>query len=650
MNPWMHYFLLLGWALVLGLKGVPAWAAPGGGDTLFLKASNEGPWNHYFAYWRDLGTLAATGSEAARAWARGRFRRVPPGKVLQLGYTQTRVWLRATLVNTLPRRTRCVWSVYEHLDSAALYVQAGGRGQPRRVASTSGQQVASQRPFPARASCLPFWIAAHDTAVVYLWVEDHSGAVYLPTDLTTVEDFLSYEIHYSADSHWAWLLGLYLASALFSLMLWAFLHDRIYLWYAAYVVFAAWFLLAEDLLTALLLPPGPYALGCALGQFTLLLLALAAGLQVMALFLHLRAGWPRLHRGCAALSGAAGALALLYPLACGPALRAGPGWLALLNGSREALLWALLLTGAGVLTVVGLRGRPPQRRLAGLYALAYAFFFLGAVQFLPNRSGLTTLHLMEPNALAWGLVLELGVLSVLLTGRFRHAYRQNARLRLRQLHEREAAAQRLIQAQDAEREALARELHDSLAPGLTALHLAWQGRLVRQELAQAAPLLQEAHRRTEALLHQLRREVRALSQVLQPPPPGQPLPLPQAIGLLVQALGLDDDGPQINYTCDPATAALPPPLQEAAYRLVAELLHNALRHAQARTIAVAIRRLPLSLLLTVTDDGRGFDPQAPAANGSGLRGLQARVRYLRGRAMVQSQPGQGTAVTVALPV
>ena len=72
-------------------------------------------------------------------------------------------------------------------------------------------------------------------------------------------------------------------------------------------------------------------------------------------------------------------------------------------------------------------------------------------------------------------------------------------------------------------------------------------------------------------------------------------------------------------------------MQQAAYRIVAELLHNALRHAQARHVRVAVRCLPATLLLSVDDDGRGFDPLAapPRRGGLGLCGVQARAGYLR---------------------
>ena len=639
--------------LAVLLRGRVGRAAPAPvADTLRLELVNEGPWNRYFAYCLDPCARPTTGQRAAALWAAGRFRGVPAGRVLQTGFTQDRVWLRATVLNTLPQRTRFVWSVYEAIDSAVLYMQAGGRGPLRRTASADGRVVAPRRGFPARFSSLPFWLEAHGQAVVYLRVEGHGGSWYLPTDLTTAEDFLAFEQSFFTSQHWAWLLGLYLGSGLLNAVLYVFLRDRIYLWYGAYVVFTTWFLLVEDGLDAWLLPQWAYGLGASVGQFSLLLLALGCGLRILALFVRLQRGWPWLHRLSQAMSLGAAGYALAYALAVGWGARPGAPALAWLNGGREVLLWGLLAGGAGLLGTVALRGRPSQRRLARLYGLTYVFFFFGTFNFLFNRTGLTNLHLLNPNALAWGLAVELVTLSVLLTGRFRHALRQNTALRLRQLHERTAAGERLIVAQDEEREALARELHDALAPGLTALHLAWQGRLVQQALAQGPPLLAEAHHHTEALLRQLRHDVRDLSHVLMPNSPGEQLPLPAAVALLTETLSLADGGPQVSSHCDPAAAHLLPPLRRAAYRIVAELLHNALRHAQARQVWVTLTCAAGGLTIVVADDGQGFEaanPSPPPRGGLGLRGIQARASYLGGRAQVLSRAGQGTVATVELP-
>lgn len=603
-------------------------------------------------YYLDPSPRPATGAGALALWAGGRFRPAGPGRVFQAGFTQDRLWLRAVVQNALDRRARFVWSLYAFVDSATLFVQPGGRGRPRYAAGTNCRLVAARRPVAVRPHCLPFWLRPRERAVLYLAVDNHTGSYYLPMRFASAAGFMTHEYGLLFASNWTWLLGLFLSSVLLNGLLYGLLRDPIHLWYAAYMVFGTWFLLMEDGLDGGLLPQGAYGLGWQLSQYGVLLLAMACGLRILALFLRLRQDWPRLWRLSLGLSAAAAVYVLAFAGLYAPALRAGPGALAALNNGREALLWALLLGGCGIVATVWARGRRPQRQLARLYGFTYLFFVVGAGNFLLNHTGRFNIHLVEPNSLAWGLTLELLALSALLTGRWRRARRQHAAWRVRRLGERAAAGHRLIAAQDEERQALARELHDALAPGLAALHLAWQGRQVRQALRESPAVLADAHAHTDALLRQLRRDVRHLGQALLPPPPGEQPPLPAAVALLVDALALDDGGPRVTGRCDPAAAELPEPLQAAAYRIVAELLHNALRHARARRVRVDVQCLPASLRLTVEDDGRGFDPQAPPPRrgGLGLRGVQARAGYLRGQVLVSSRPGQGTVVTVELPV
>jgi len=94
------------------------------------------------------------------------------------------------------------------------------------------------------------------------------------------------------------------------------------------------------------------------------------------------------------------------------------------------------------------------------------------------------------------------------------------------------------------------------------------------------------------------------------------------------------------------------------YRCVQEGLTNVIRHAQASEVSIALgegsadgyagEERATQLTLTVRDDGRGIDPTAPL--GFGIRGMQERVQALGGSYKVDSAPGQGTCVRIAIPI
>jgi signal transduction histidine kinase len=84
------------------------------------------------------------------------------------------------------------------------------------------------------------------------------------------------------------------------------------------------------------------------------------------------------------------------------------------------------------------------------------------------------------------------------------------------------------------------------------------------------------------------------------------------------------------------------------YRLVQEALNNAVRHSGARNAKVTVDRLAGSIVVRVSDDGRGFDPGR--SRGMGILGMEERVKRLGGTFRVTSQPGTGATVTAEFPL
>ncbi|WP_167851932.1 sensor histidine kinase [Hymenobacter elongatus] len=609
-------------------------------DTLYLEGENHTHVSEAYRYYTEPFSVAPSPERADSLWRAGAFQTGVWHRALNLGFLHQRVWLRIAVANTSPQRSRYVWSIYNFTDSATLYSRTQPGGPFRQVASSSWA-LASQRTFPSRAVGLPFVLEAGQRAVLYLRVDHYAGALYLPTYIETTEQSLAAEVEAPFVRHWIWLLGFYVSSAFFNLVLFAFLRDRIHIWYVLYVLCVTLFLLMEDGFDAWVLPAGFYRLIWSVGQFNLMLLAAACGVRIMQLFLRLRAGWPRLYRAGNWIAGTAvvfvGVYAVVFPLA----IRAGITYPAVLNAAREALLLLVFAYGWVVLLNVLLSRR---RQLAAYYALTYLFFFIGFILFWLNHLGLTNFSLVKPNALAWGLVLELVVLSALLTGRFRHTLRQNEKLRIRQLRQRNAQSARLIAAQEEERVQLARELHDALGPNLAALHMAWQGPAMREALASSAAAMAVAHH-TELLLRHLRDEVRTYSHTLLPVQPGAGT-LAESVAALGELHNMYGN-PTVRTYCGAGLEQLAASIQQAAYRIAAELLNNAIRHSRATEVSVQLLRHPAELEILVEDNGQGF-AEPTAGSGIGLRGVRARTDYLRGQVYIDSSP-HGTSIVVRIP-
>lgn len=195
-----------------------------------------------------------------------------------------------------------------------------------------------------------------------------------------------------------------------------------------------------------------------------------------------------------------------------------------------------------------------------------------------------------------------------------------------------------------ERNRLAREIHDTLAQGLTAVSLQLESADALLE-AEADParirkMVQQALALTRANLEEARRSVLDLRAA------------PLAGRTLVEALVLlAEEAPlPVDLLVTGGSQPLPPRVETGLYRIAQEVINNACQHAQASQITVKLVATPRVVTLVVEDDGRGFDLDDVSSSRFGLVGLNERVKLLNGRFHIESTPGQGTRVEAELPL
>jgi signal transduction histidine kinase len=197
----------------------------------------------------------------------------------------------------------------------------------------------------------------------------------------------------------------------------------------------------------------------------------------------------------------------------------------------------------------------------------------------------------------------------------------------------------------AERERLAREIHDTLAQGFTSI-------VVLAQTAEAAMLAGEAPEATRRLaeIQRTARENLAEARALvgsMAPPELQSRGLAEALER-VSRRHSERTGVPVDFRVEGDVRPLPSSSEVAALRAAQELLANAGRHAGASRITVVLRFDEDGATVAVTDDGRGFDPAAPRS-GFGLDGLAARIEEAGGLSEIRSTPGGGTSARVRVP-
>jgi two-component system NarL family sensor kinase len=203
-----------------------------------------------------------------------------------------------------------------------------------------------------------------------------------------------------------------------------------------------------------------------------------------------------------------------------------------------------------------------------------------------------------------------------------------------------------------ERARLARELHDTVAQGLTATALQLESADALLDADQQAGLrderihasVRQALELTRATLEEVRRTVMDLRAA---PLEGQSLA--HALRNLAKREPLLH-GVRLRVSITGANHPLPQRLESAIFRIVQEAITNIARHAQAQHASVRLVITSQQVHCVIRDDGRGFDPSQTPANRFGLIGISERARLLGGTLRIQSSPGAGAIVEFTIPL
>ncbi|MCK8493416.1 sensor histidine kinase [Spirosoma sp. RP8] len=198
----------------------------------------------------------------------------------------------------------------------------------------------------------------------------------------------------------------------------------------------------------------------------------------------------------------------------------------------------------------------------------------------------------------------------------------------------------MIEGQEGERSRIARDLHDGLGIQLSRIKLFVEAHQEQLPLSVKEPLNQ--------FLDEACTETRLISNDLRPYALST-FGLIPALEDLVQKLNLVNQTKLVleHYGEVPA---LDDEASVMIYRVVQELLNNALKHASAQTITVQLMASDETTLISVDDDGQGGDFENTPLKGNGIANIKSRIAYLGGQVMWQSEPGKGTSVMISLPV
>jgi signal transduction histidine kinase len=242
---------------------------------------------------------------------------------------------------------------------------------------------------------------------------------------------------------------------------------------------------------------------------------------------------------------------------------------------------------------------------------------------------------------SFGLILA--ATTIVYAGRLEKSVQKKYHQSLQAQRELKELSKRLVEAEERERRAISRELHDEVGQSLSALLIDVEN---LTEMSSEEGAFRQGLQKIKTLAENCVNEVRNMALLLRPS-------MLDDLGLVAaldwQAREVSKrTGMLVDTVDENVSENLPEEYKTCVYRIVQEALNNCSKHAYAKNVRIIVRQEPNQLRVNIEDDGKGFD--ASRVRGLGLVGMNERVSQLGGVLKVESNTARGTRLRVDLPL
>lgn len=596
--------------------------------------------SEYYTYWLQSFDEKESVVIADSFFKSGAFKHPKLHKSLNLGDARKRLWLRIVVKNDCKANTKFVWTVRHFLDTANLYMATDSSF--KQVATGSFWDISSKRLINARQLCLPFTIQKNQSVVLYLCINQHTGNLFFRLHIRSILSYYQLELKYMMTNNWRRLIGFYIFSCIFILILYSFLKQKLYLWYCIYVILNTIFLLMEDSLDGVVLPQWIYSFIWHTGQYSFLLLSSAVGIKIMQLFIDIDRKQKILYEMGVALI----ALSFLFvPFIFiiqnyYPHHNNGFSIVDFLKIATDILIIANSIFILIAIIIYAIN----RRRMAIYYGITYLFFFLSCLRFTLNHQGITTLDFMKRNNFALGLFFQLLLLIILLIRNFRSIIQRNLTLKVANIQLENSLLKNSVEVQETERKRIAEDLHDGVGSELSSINLLITNHFIQHPVINDEDTIYRAQLAKQ--LDKLLIEVREVAHDLMP----QNFNEKGIIEILIEKIDYLNATNTLtfellftgdfNYTNKQ--------VQIACYRIILELLTNIIKHSKATKATLQLYSEETYLQIIVEDNGIGLH-EINDHKGIGLQNIRSRISALQGTINFDSSKF-GTTIIIEVPI
>ncbi len=550
------------------------------------------------------------------AWRSGKFTRMQSAN---LGYHNRAFWFAIPISKQNIDREFFLEIANSHLDKISLF-QLDTAGQFARIGNPTGDDLPfNTRSYNNRYFVWPLTAKEISGKTLLIRVEKLNSSLQVPLWMWERNTFRE------ANTRTALLygvgFGMMLLVVIYSLLAWLLIRDKVYGAYFFMIICSIFLLAINEGFAFQFLYPRWAGINSIL-RVSMSAVANGALILFSLLFLNIRRWLPRVARLLAWILAFYFVALVATPLTAKFLVRHSSVFL--------PIILTVILSGNVICFYAAIRTYAKQPVLSGLYIAAYSAILIATLATVLEDYGVWELPF---NFLFAGALIETLVFSVALTYLMRKVYVERNELWLSISRYQKEAMQSYIKGIELERERVSRDLHDDIGSRLANLR-----RLAETRGLPPEQLLDQI----QILAH----DVRSLSHRLAPPTRSA-----KNLVSMVEALAQEiqqSTGIRVSVQSFDFPEQLNAELLNEFYRIVQEALQNIARHAQAKTADVQLFLHDDELVLTIEDDGRGFDLKSKP-KGIGLENMQLRATNAGGIFEINSEPGRGTHILVSIP-
>lgn len=543
-------------------------------------------------------------------------------KKVTVGFTSNVFWLAITIQNDKSIVHNCILEI-DNPQIDWLYVYDVEQNNAiTQLTETGDKYLFAQRPLLHRNFAIPITLAVKETKTILVKIDKRNSSLTFPVYLWSEKAF--HEKSYSENLSFGIFFGTIILCLGYALMAFIFLRKALYGWYFMLVFTSATYLFTALGYSFQYIYPNLLDFNSYFRVYLIASLFLFIA-KFSQNFLNLPKYQPIIHKIINGIIIALGFLALCGAVAIEFMTRNGIWIIPIIN--------SLMLLGGLLLIYGAIRSFSHQRTTVVIYFMAWGSLFVGYLIMTASEFGVFPVEDLPVNPVLVGSSLEIFIFSIGLTYQIRKIYNERNLLSLSMARQQKELLKAYVEGTEKERERIARELHDDIGSRLGSLKRFIDSKERNVEL--------------ENQIDIICRDVRTMSHQLAPPSM-------QVSGLrqLVQQL-TEETSKQTGINIEAQYYDLPDTMHGETvhhlFRIVQEGLNNIVKHAQASEVDLQFFVHENELVLTIEDNGRGFDT-SKNASGIGLQNMKVRTESLNGHLDISSQPGNGTHIMIRIPM